>query len=200
MPLIKFLRYNSYSFLTAFFLILCISCENDYSPKPRGYFRIDLPEKEYRLFDTAFPYSFEYPVYAKIVPDARNGVEPYWINIDFPRFNGRVYLSYKVINDNLIEYLEDSRTFVMKLIPKASSIQDSLILRRADKVFGLIYEIDGINAASPIQFFVTDSASHFLRGALYFNHAPNNDSMAPVIDFIRKDIHHLVETLQWKDI
>ena len=200
MPLIKLLRYNSYSFLTAFFVIFFISCESDYSPKPRGYFRIDLPEKEYRLFDTAFPYSFEYPVYANIVPDARNGVEPYWINIDFPRFNGRVYLSYKVINDNLIEYLEDSRTFVMKLIPKASSIQDSLILRRADKVFGLIYEIDGINAASPIQFFVTDSTSHFLRGALYFNHAPNNDSMAPVIDFIRKDIHHLVETLEWKDI
>lgn len=200
MPLIKYLRYNSYSFLTAFFVILFISCENDYSPKPRGYFRIDLPEKEYRLFDTAFPYSFEYPVYAKIVPDERNGVEPYWINIDYPRFNGRVYLSYKVINDNLIEYLEDSRTFVMKLIPKASNIQDSLILRRADKVFGLIYEIDGINAASPIQFFVTDSASHFLRGALYFNHSPNNDSMAPVIDFIRKDIHHLVETLEWKEI
>ena len=180
-------------------MVLATACTTDYSPKPRGYFRIDLPEKEYILFDSTFPYTFEYPAYAEIVRDKMAHNEPYWINIDFPRFNGRIHLSYKVVDNNLLSYLEDSRTFVMKHIPKASAIEDSVILRRDDRVFGLIYEIDGIGVASPSQFFATDSSRHFLRGALYFNHVPNNDSLAPVIEFLRDDIQHLLATLQWKN-
>ena len=186
-------------FFPALFSLLLTTCTSDYSPKPRGYFRIDLPEKEYLLFDTTFPYTFEYPAYAVLNRDEIAGMEPYWINIDFPRFNGRIHLSYKVVDGNLVNYLEDSRTFVMKHIPKASAIDDSVILRRDDNVYGLIYDIDGIGVASANQFFVTDSSRHFLRGALYFSHVPNNDSLAPVIEFIREDIKHLLETFQWKD-
>ncbi len=180
-------------------MALATACTTDYSPKPRGYFRIDLPKKEYVLFDSTFPYTFEYPAYAEIVRDKMADNEPYWINIDFPRFNGRIHLSYKVVDNNLLSYLEDSRTFVMKHIPKASAIDDSVVLRRDDRVFGLIYEIDGIGVASPSQFFATDSSRHFLRGALYFSHVPNNDSLAPVIEFLRDDIRHLLATLQWKN-
>lgn len=191
---------NIFNFCTTIFILVLIlsGCRQDYSPKPRGYFRIDLPEKQYARFDSAYPYSFEYPVYAKITADKRTTSEPFWINIDFPDFQGRIYISYKPVKNNLTEYLEDSRTFVVKHIPKAEAIEDSLIYRPEDKVFGLIYYIEGSQAASPCQFFLTDSSSNFLRGALYFNVSPNNDSLAPVLTFIEEDIRHLVSTFHWK--
>jgi gliding motility-associated lipoprotein GldD len=173
-------------------------CRQDYSPKPRGYFRIDFPEKKYVKFDTAYPYAFEYPAYADIIADNRASSEPYWINIEFPEYHGRIHISYKPVNKNLDEYLEDSRTFVVKHIPKADAIDDSLIFRPDDRVFGLIYYIEGSQAASPCQFFVTDSSSRFLRGALYFDVSPNNDSLAPVIEFIQEDIRHMLKTFRWK--
>jgi gliding motility-associated lipoprotein GldD len=187
--------------IPALILILTLvlgGCRQDYTPKPHGYFRIDLPEKEYVRFDTNYPYSFEYPVYAKVLPDNRPSSEPYWINIDFPKFKGRIYISYKPVKENLTKYLEDSRTFVVKHIPKADAIDDSLIYRPEERVFGLVYYIEGSQAASSCQFFVTDSSSRFLRGALYFDVTPNNDSLAPVIEFIREDIRHLIKTFKWK--
>lgn len=180
------------------FLILFAACNETYTPKPRGYFRIDLPEHEYISFDTTFPYAFEYPVYAEISPDPYSPEEPYWLNIDFPEHKGRIHLSYKTVDGNLAEYLEDSRQFVMKHIPKASAINDSLILDRERNLYGLVYQIEGMGAASPCQFFVTDSTDHFVRGALYFDVVPNNDSLAPVIDFLQKDIEHLLSTFTWK--
>ena len=177
------------------------SCNtNPYTPKPRGYFRIDLPEKHYVLLDTNFPYSFEYPTYASVSPDVHSPNEKYWININFTPFKATLYLSYKKIDGNLISYLEDAHTLVTKHIPKADAIYDSLIVDRQRNVFGLTYEIEGSGAASPYQFFLTDSTTHFLRGALYFNIVPNNDSLQPIIDFIQKDIEHLVGTLQWKKL
>jgi gliding motility-associated lipoprotein GldD len=185
--------------LLIFMAVLMYACNEQYTPKPRGYFRIDLPEHEYKLLDSTFPYRFEYPVYANISDDPFSPEEPYWINVDFPDFKGRIHISYKVVDGNLVEYLEDSRRFVMKHIPKASAINDSLILDRDRKLYGLIYNIEGMGAASPCQFFVTDSSKHFVRAALYFDVQPNNDSLSPVIEFIRKDIGHMLETFVWTD-
>ena len=179
-------------------LLFMYACDETYTPKPRGYFRIDLPRHEYTAFDSAFPYAFEYPVYARLSPDPHAPDEPYWLNVDFPAFKGRVHLSYKAIHNNLNEYLEDSRKFVMKHIPKASAINDSLIFDTSREVYGLIYQIEGMGAASPCQFFITDSVKHFVRGALYFEVEPNNDSLSPVITFIRKDIEHMLGTFRWK--
>jgi gliding motility-associated lipoprotein GldD len=185
----------SFLILAAFFVV---SCSGDYTPKPRGYFRIDLPEKSYVKFDTTYPYTFDYPAYAKVTPDTRPTSEPYWINLDFQQFQARIYMSYKPVNGDLQKFLEDSRTFVVKHIPKADAIDDSLIFRPDDRVYGMIYYIEGAQAATPCQFFVTDSSAHFLRGALYFNVVPNNDSLAPVISFINDDIRRLVNTIKWK--
>lgn len=179
-------------------VLLLGGCVQDYSPKPRGYFRIELPEKQYLPFDSTYPYRFEYPSYARIIPDTRPSSEPFWMNIDYPGFNGSIHISYKKVNGNLVDYLEDARTFVVKHIPKADAINDSLIYRPDDKVYGLVYFIGGAGAASPCQFFVTDSSNHFLRGALYFNTSPNNDSLAPVIHFIEEDIRHMLSTFEWK--
>ena len=184
--------------LLAVLLLFMYACDETYTPKPRGYFRIDLPEHGYTAFDSTFPYAFEYPVYAKLSPDPHAPDEPYWLNIDFPAFKGRVHMSYKAIHGNLNDYIEDSRKFVMKHIPKASAIKDSLIFDTSRDVYGMIYQIEGMGAASPCQFFVTDSVRHFVRGALYFEVEPNNDSLSPVITFIRKDIEHLLGTFRWK--
>lgn len=191
-------RHLTFLSLIGFGFLFCVSCSENATPKPRGYFRIDLPTREYRLLDSIFPYSFEVPVYSRITRDIHAPAEANWINIDFPRFKGRVHLSYKAVNNNLGTYTEDAHSLVVKHIPKASAIEEIRIENKAKRVFGLVYDIKGTGAASPYQFFVTDSTTHFLRGALYFDVIPNNDSLAPVIDFIKGDIQHMLETLNWK--
>jgi len=183
-----------------FVVLLVIGCENSYFPKPRGFFRIDLPPKDYAAFDTAnFPYSFSVPAYAKVLPDYENPNEPYWVNISFTTFDATIYLSYKKVNNNIDQYLEDAHMFVTKHIPKASAINENLYINAPDRVFGLVYDIEGSQAASPLQFYLTDSTKNFVRGALYFNYTPNNDSLEPIINYIKQDVNVLIETFRWKN-
>ncbi len=191
-------RKWNYNFLIVVVLIMA-SCSHNYTPLPRGYFRIELPKHKYQLSDTLFPYYFEYPEYTSLQSSPHNPNQKYWVNINYPQFKATVYISYKSVDDNLITYLEDAYTLVSKHIPKADAINDSLIYDKNRSVFGLTYKIEGSGAASPYQFFVTDSASHFLRGALYFDIIPNNDSLEPVINFITKDLEHLINTLEWNN-
>ena len=143
-------------------------------------------------------YSFEYPVYSTITPDFHSIEEKEWINIEFPSFKGTIHLSYKKVEDNLSDYIEDSYQMITKHITKATGIRDSVIIDADRNVYGLMYFLEGEGVASPLQFYLTDSVSHFLRGSLYFNVYPNNDSLRPVIDFITNDARHLVNTLIWK--
>jgi gliding motility-associated lipoprotein GldD len=196
-PIKKYYRY----LLLLLFAFLFASCNNnDYSPKPRSYFRIALPEKKYRLLDSIYPFTFEYPQYVAIVPDENTKTEPNWINLEFPLYKGTLHLSYKTIktDSSLYQYFEDSRNFANKHIAKAENIEPIIISNDANSVYGLIYDISGVGVASTYQFCVTDSVKHFMRGALYFNVMPNNDSLRPVIDFIKLDIDHLIKTLKWK--
>jgi gliding motility-associated lipoprotein GldD len=180
------------------FVLLASSCNESYTPKPRGYFRIDMPERSYRLFDSGCPYSFEYPVYAAISGDSSKLAEPYWLNIRYKPFNATLHFSYKVIDRNLAGYLEDARALVNKHIPKASAIMQREYADTLNSVYGLVYDIRGADAASPVQFYLTDSISGFVRGALYFTPVPNNDSLGPVIDFLKGDIEHMISTFRWK--
>jgi gliding motility-associated lipoprotein GldD len=198
-----------------------LSCNSDYIPKPRGYFRIDLPEHQYRVFDEpGFPYTFEYPVYATIERDSSFFGEapenPWWINIDFPQLNGRIYVSYNVIGGRAIYKIKEAdgtyrdslatNTFAnlvdgsykltYKHSVKASSIEDSLI-QSANGVNGVYFRVGG-NAATANQFFLTDTVKHFFRGALYFDTAPNEDSLRPVNEFLKKDMLHLINTFEWR--
>jgi len=195
----KSLKLFIITFMVYGFLITLISgCSSDYVPKPRGFFRIELPEREYRVLDSIFPYTFEYPVYARISNDQNSPDQPYWINVDFPSFKARVHLSYKEVNNDLGVFVEDSHSLVMKHIPKASAIEEIRIDDEINDIHGIVYDIRGTGAASPYQFYITDSTHHFLRGALYFNTLPNNDSLAPVIEFIKLDIMHMLETTRWQ--
>ena len=181
-------------------VLVAISCgdRDSYLPKPRGYFRIDLPEKGYTKVDTIERYSFECPQYALITPDPYSPDEKNWINIEMPQFNGSIHLTHKPVNGNLGEYLEDVHTMVTKHLQKANGMRDSLIVNDEHQVYGLFIEMDGKGVATPMQFYLTDSTKNFVRGALYFNFQPNNDSMQPVINFIREDIDRMIESFEWK--
>lgn len=200
-PNIKSGSVSSLFLLSVSIILLAFSsCSNDYTPKPRGYFRIALPEKKYTLLDSIYPYRFEYPASAFITNDPLSPGEKNWINIEMPAFHGRIHISYKPFSDkkSLITYTEDTRTLAFKHMAKASGIKQIAISDPSRKVYGLVYEINGLGAASPYQFYLTDSTRHFMRGSLYFDVIPNNDSLAPVIDFVKSDIQHLFETINWK--
>lgn len=174
-------------------------CQQHYSPKPRGYFRIEFPEKTYTAVSGDCPYAFNIPVYAKIEPDRSADAQPCWVDVHFPQFNARIHLSYMPISgpDNFSELVEDARTFAFKHTVKATAIDQQRIRRPETDVYGLKYEISG-NTASNIQFFVTDSTRHYLRGALYFHEKPQLDSIRPVLEFLKADIDTLIGSLQWK--
>jgi gliding motility-associated lipoprotein GldD len=179
------------------------SCDSSYTPKPTGYFKISFPPHVYQRFDEKnFPYTFEYPVYARIIHDTSffeaKPENPYWINIDFPQFNARLYVSYKEIGPNSFDKLKDDAfKMTFKHSYKASSIEDSVI-KTPLGISGIFFNVGG-NAATAKQFYVTDSVKHFLRGALYFDTTPNEDSLGIVNNFLQEDMRHIINTLQWKN-
>jgi len=179
------------------FILSFFSCKNDYTPKPRGYFRIDLPENEYTQSPDILPYRFEVSKNSLIINNRKSEHELYWINIEYPQYKAAIYISYKEIKNNLSEYIDDSRGFVYKHTIKADAISEDVFIDKTKKVYGIKYNIKG-DAASNTQFFLTDSTHNFVRGALYFNVTPNKDSLAPVLNYIDKDIVHLIETFEWK--
>ena len=189
-----------------FFILISVlvGCTEKYTPKPRGYFRIDFPEKNYHLIENKFPYQFEIPDYSEIQPDPGNPEKPYWINIEVPANKAEVHISYYDLDnrnsDNRIQlakFMEESRDLAYKHSIKANAINEQVFINPSNNVYGIVYKIEG-NAASPMQFFLTDSTQHFLRGALYIREVPNIDSLKPVIDFLEPDVVRLIETTSWE--
>lgn len=179
------------------------ACNQKYTPKPRAYFRIDFPEKSYHPIKNGFPYQFEIPDYSEIKPDLYNPDKPFWINVTVPANSAEIHISYYDLNGTaansrklLNEFMEETRTLAYKHSIKADAIQEQVFMNPADKVYGLIYRIEG-NSASPLQFFLTDSTQHFLRGSLYIREVPNIDSLKPVIKFLESDVVRLIETTTW---
>ena len=181
-------------FLFVTIAVLFAACSLDFTPKPRGYFRIDLPEKEYLHYHSAdCPYFFDYPKYGKI--NVYNA-DSFWVNLDFARFNAKIHITYLRIEDDSLGHFEETRELVYKHSIKADDINETEFFNEEKKIYGILYDIKG-NVASPVNFFVSDSVKHFFRGALYFNTAPNKDSLSPVIKFLREDIVKLMETMEW---
>ena len=173
------------------------SCRRSYTPKPHGYFRITFPPKKYTVYNGPCPYTFEYPVYARVEKDKEPDAGPCWLNVDFPAYHGKLHLTYKRVEGNLARMLEDTYMLAYKHTVKADAIRERAFADTVRKVYGILYDIRG-NAASNVQFYLTDSTRHYIRGALFFSLVPDKDSLAPVIDFIRRDIVHMIETFSWK--
>lgn len=186
------LKYFILLVLLGFMLFSCTS--NNPTPRPRAYFRIDFPEKTYKLFDDDCPFKFELPVYSFIIKEKEGKC---WMDLYFPLNHATIYMTYKTLNGDLTSHLEDQHEFVYKHVVKADAIEETGFVNDSLKVYGMLYYIKG-NTASSVQFYLTDSLNHFIRASLYFDVPPNKDSLAPVIQFIRQDMEHLMETFSWK--
>ena len=199
------------TFLFAFACCCLVACNSPYTPKRKGYFRIDFPPHEYQTFNQpGYPYTFDYPVYASIARDSSFfdtiPENPYWININFPRFGATIYISYKDIGlqtkrggagNSFDKLRDDAFKMTYKHTYKASSIQPTVI-QTPNGVGGIFFTVGG-NAATAQQFYLTDTTRHFLRGALYFDTTPNEDSLGIVNNFLQKDLTHLINTFKWKN-
>jgi len=195
------MKFKYLFFLPLILPLFMIACQNnEYSPKPKGYFRIIYPEKKYQQFDGSAPFSFEYPVYANMEADEGRNVKKDWFNMHFTQFNAYLHLTYYDVTNRAAydEMVEDARKLAFKHTIKASAIDQKLINYPDRKIYGIYYAIEG-NTASSVQFFLTDSAKHYFRGALYFNERPQYDSIEPVVKFIKKDIDKMISTFKWKN-
>lgn len=189
--------------LLVLLFILPFSCtkrDENYTPKPRGYMRIDLPPHHYQMLDTILPFRFAYS------KEAVHAFEPkeegkYWINVDYPSLKATLNMTYfPLYNNNLRELALDEQKMVNFHIEhgKADDVQLNYINDPAHKVYGTWYDLYGKWVATPLQFWVSDSSSHYLRASLYFNFAPDNDSLQPVIQYLREDVLELINTFSWK--
>lgn len=172
------------------------ACGETVVPRPRGYLRIDFPRKEYVPCADSLPFAFEMPVYASLLHSPR---EEYAYNLAMPQYRATIHLTYYHRPGALPTLMEDSRRMAYQHSVRADAIRESVYTDSARRVYALMYRLAG-DVASAVQFYATDSTSHFLRGALYFYAVPNADSLAPAVAYFDADIVHLLETLRWKDL
>ena len=209
--------------LTIAISILITACNSSFdNTKKKGYFAIYFPEKKYQLFDDpTFPYSFEYPIYAKIVKDTstffdNNPENIYWRNIDFTQYNAKIFLSYKAIGGSAMykikmpngtykdsvgkndfdKMISDAFRLTNKNEEKALGKKDSTFTTGTN-ISGMLFKLKG-DVATQRQFFITDTTKNFIRGALYFYASPNADSLQPVVNYLQQDIDHMINTFKWK--
>lgn len=183
-----------------FFAIIPVlsSCTKSYTPKPTGFLRIDPPSAHYITFnETELPYTFSVSGQAIIELPPVDSIAD-WLNIDYPDFQAKIYCSYKSITArSLKNHTEECHKLAERAARNADAIMEKVYENKESKVYGTLFLIEGASA-SPIQFMLTDSTSHFFRGALYYRHKANTDSITPVTDYIEKDITELIQTFHWK--
>ena len=170
-------------------ILLCsVSC-TEYTPKPRGYFRIEPPQARYQVLPLdSLPYSFNVSQLA-IVELPEIGSPDGWINLSYPSLGVKIYCSYLPVTRSTLQIAENAK--------QAKAVKEQAYSNPDERVYGSLFLLDG-ESASPVQFMLTDSASNFFRGALYYDCVPNADSLAPVTDYLRKDIIELIQSFSWK--
>lgn len=190
------------SFSIVYILVLLLfatSCEREYQPKQKGYNRLELPPPVYTLLPDTLPYQFEYSDQAQLLRDSSKFGERYWVMVYYPQLKANVHITYKKIkgsNKLLKEFVTDATTLTSKHQVKAYAIDETITRTPSGKV-AVIAEIEG-EVPSQFQFTMTDSTDNFLRGALYFDTKVQNDSLKPAIDYVKKDLMHMINTLEWR--
>lgn len=175
-----------------FFLTICLfACNNNYTPKPRGFFKLDLPSKQYVEIDVPCNFNFEKPIYSVL----KEINQECFYNLEFPDQDGILHITYLPLKNNLADHIEESRSLAYKHNMRADAISESIYINSETQVFGLLYDYDGVTATAT-QFYLTDSVNHFFRGALYFN-TEVVDSLLPINDFLKADIKHIIESFRW---
>lgn len=189
-----------------FLLLACVACNRVAIPKPYGYFRITPPDTAYMDFQSAitnpqspitnYPYTFALSRNAVVQPRTDQD-EPYWINLYYPALDATIHCSYKPLRGNLRILTNDALELVYHNASHASAIPERDYSRPADRVYGVLFDLEG-NTASSCQFFLTDSVRHFFRASVYCNCQPNADSLAPVYNYLRMDVIKMIETFRWQ--
>ena len=183
-------------------LVALSSCGNNEvsTPKPTAYLRIDLPTHQYIKSDSlAVPFQFEYANQAQLSLK-KDTPKDKWVDIIYPQYRGVIYLSYKPLAgaQDLRGQIDTSYQLLSMHFDYASGVEEQQYVDPVNKVYATTYRLQGHDVASTYQFWATDSTHHFLRGSLYLNNTPNNDSLAPVIKYLQEDIDHLLESLRWE--
>ena len=175
------------------------SCQQQYLPKPLGYNRLILPGHDYISLPDTLPYTFQYSRHATLLADTSRIRENFWVEIYYPAMKSNVHITYKTIPSKKVleEFLNDSYTLTAKHQIKAYAINEVITKTPSGKT-AVIAELEG-EVPSQFQFTITDSTKNFLRGALYFNTKVANDSLAPAIEYMKKDIMQIINTLEWKN-
>ena len=174
---------------------LAISCRQQHPvPKPRAMLRLEYPPHEYETFMLSqYPFSFLKSIYAKAEPKSDTT-----LNLYYPNMNARIYMTYASVNNNLRQLLADADKLTYKHAVKADDFKHKIYTNPNNHIFARISLVTG-NAASPLQFLITDSTSHFVTGSLYFHSVPNYDSIRPPLDYLRHDVQRMIESWHWKN-
>lgn len=188
----RFIQINAFIWC----ILALVGCGKAPTPRPYGYFRIELPKAEYTVDDSNRSYRFERSVYAQ-PQEIKNESEGKWMNLHYDILNADIHCSYMPVHANLRDLTDDAMEFVYKHVSQASAIPEREFANDEAKVYGVFFTLQG-NTASPYQFFLTDSTKHFFRGAAYCNCRPNADSLQPVLEYLERDIEHLIESFEWK--
>lgn len=180
-------------------LVVLSACEEVYLPKPKGYNRIELPERAYQSLPDTFPYMFDYSSHARLLGDSNKNADRYWANLYYEDFEALIQITYKDLNtdeNQANRLLNEAFALAMKHDVKAYGIQETLVAMPYGQVASLT-QLEG-EVPTQIQFFTSDSTRHFFRGALYFNTALKNDSLQPIIQFIKQDVLQMLNSFEWK--
>jgi gliding motility-associated lipoprotein GldD len=174
------------------------SCESNWLPKPPGYNRIELPRHEYQRLEQGYPYQLDFSVHSRVEADSFNLGEKEWINLNYKEFGAKVHLTYKKIDQStdFKTLSNDAFNLTAKHQIKAYGIEEAILLT-PNGYSAVVAELTG-EVPTQFQFFITDSTTNFLRGAVYFNSALKNDSLAPVIEFIKIDMAHLINSVNFE--
>lgn len=195
----KLKTITSLILIQAILMVACVEKEAPNSAKPKGYFRIATPPPTYQKWDSVLPFTFEYSKFATFsIP--KNDGKKYWMDLYYPQYNASLKMTLMPLENNLRELVVNEEKMLMFHVEsrKADDIQYSVIQDNNAKLYGQIYELVGKGAATPLEFWVTDSAKYYVRATLYFNFAPNNDSLEPVIKYLKTDVLHMIDTWNWK--
>lgn len=173
-----------------------LACQNEQKPKPRGLLALNFPEQDYKPLKSPCPYSFDVNKITSIQPSRSKA--PCELDIEYPEMEGTIYISYEPIDSNLEKLLKDAQNLPLKHSIKADEIYGDEYADSEQNTYGVLYTVTG-DAASQAQFYLTDSTEHFMTGSIYFQKAPNYDSIYPAAEYLKSDMRRLMESLQWEE-
>tara|TARA_B110001454_G_scaffold173504_1_gene164767 strand:- start:155 stop:691 length:537 start_codon:yes stop_codon:yes gene_type:complete len=178
--------------------LILVSCNQDVIPKPKAVLKLEYSKARYKAYLSDCPFSFDSNSLAE-VEKPKGKVNYCGINLSYSELKGKIHITYQAVDDNLLtELIKDAQNLTQEHTKVAEGIKPSQFENIKHNTYGMVYEVEG-DAATPVQFYVTDNKKHFLRGAVYFSVKPNYDSILPAAHYLKKDVLVLMESLKWKD-